>query len=585
MAQTGNKNSRKTDTVGKTSSAISSVEMKEDLVNSGGYRKRIEIMELELRMYREIGGLMVSGTPRGEILDRMMDFATKALDTDSGTLFLIDEATGELIFEVVKGPRSDELQSKRIPTGTGIAGLVAKSGKPHVSEDLPKDAYWLGSEPEADENLAGRNMIAVPLTMHKRTIGVVELMNKTGHAPFTAQDLDVLTSLANHFSIIMERGDLFTELDDRIQQFSTLHEVGSLLASTLDHSVVKHRAMEAITRLMRAEAGSLLLVDENAGELFFEVALGEKGEELKEVRLKVGEGIAGWVAENGKPLLIPDVTKDERFSSRMDKKSKFTTRNMACVPVMIKGKIIGVLQAINRTGRGTFTEADLKVFQLFSNQVAIALDNARLYEEIRETFHATSAALAEAIEKRDPYTGGHTKRVLEYCLAIARQLKLTPKEMETLRLSAVLHDIGKIGVEDRVLRKSAPLDAKEAEAMKLHPHYGAEILKHVPQLRDIIPGMLYHHERYDGLGYPYGMKGDNIPIIARIISVADTFDAMTTTRPYRDGLPAEDAFEELIRFSDVQFDRMVVEAFLKAFEEGDIENLAGGQTIKNLPKE
>jgi len=366
-------------------------------------------------------------------------------------------------------------------------------------------------------------------------------------------------------------------LDDRVKQLSTLHEVGSLLISTLDQNVIRRRAMVAITRLMRARAGSLLLVDEEAGELYFEVAIGEKGERLKEVRLKIGEGIAGWVAEHGRPLIVPDVSRDKRFSPRGDRTSDFTTRNIICVPVKIRDRTIGVLQAINKRGGGEFTSSDLEVFRLFSNQVAIALDNARLYEEIGETFHATAAALAEAIDQRDPYTGGHTKRVLEYSLAIAGELDMDPSEMKTLRLSAVLHDVGKIGVKDKVLRKPTPLEEEETEAMKLHPLLGAEILKHVPQLSAVIPGMLYHHEHYDGSGYPEGLAGEDIPLVARIISVADTFDAITTDRPYRQGLSTEAAFAELLRHSGAQFDRTVVEAFLRAFEEGKIENLAAGR--------
>jgi putative nucleotidyltransferase with HDIG domain len=537
-------------------------------------RKQLDIMGLELDIYREIGGMVVKGATLTEILGPIMDFALKAVETRSGTLYLVDPETEELIFSVVKGPGARKLTGQRLAPGKGIAGLVATTGRPHVSEDLKQDSSWLGTRVRAAATDAGNNMIAIPLLLKERVIGVIQLINKTGGRHFTTDDLKVLSSLANHFSIIMERGGLFSELDEKLNQFSALHDVGNLLISTLDREVIHHRAMTAITGLMHAEAGSLLLVDNDAGELYFEVALGKKGSEIKEVRLRIGEGIAGWVAKYGRPLIIPDVTTDRRFNAEIDKKSRFRTRNIICVPVKIKGRVIGVLEAINRIGGGAFTKAELKLFQLFSNQVAIALDNARLYEEIRETFHATSEALAEAIEKRDPYTGGHTKRVLEYCMAIARELGLSPDEMEIIKLSAVLHDIGKIGVEDRILRKEAPLDESEAEEMKMHPQFGAEILKHIPQLKEIVPGMLYHHERVDGLGYPEGLKDGMIPLVARIISVADTFDAMTTTRPYRDGLPTEVAFDELKRFANIQFDTTVVEAFLKAFHSGGIENLA-----------
>ncbi|HHL39153.1 MAG TPA: HD domain-containing protein [Deltaproteobacteria bacterium] len=374
----------------------------------------------------------------------------------------------------------------------------------------------------------------------------------------------------------MERTRLLAELDSRIEQLSILNEVGNLLVSTLDQKVVRERAMEAITRLMHAEAGSLLLIDNESGELFFEVALGEKGEQVKQVRLKIGEGIAGWVARYGRPVNIGDVTRDRRFLAEVDRQSNFRTRSILCVPVKIKNKIIGVLQAINRVGREAFTKDDQRLFQLFSNQVAIALDNARLYEEVKETFYATSQALADAIEMRDPYTGGHTRRVLEYSLAIGRRMGLDSSELEVLKLSAVLHDIGKIGIEDRVLRKPAPLDRHEAAEMRLHPGKGAEILRRVPQLKDVLPGTLHHHERYDGKGYPEGLKNGRIPLVARIIAVSDTYDAMTTTRPYRKGLDPAVAVAELKRCAGTQFDRKVVAAFIEAYENGEITGCGSG---------
>lgn len=527
--------------------------------------KKLGLMSIELGIYREIGDLAVKGSSRASILGRLMDFALKALETDSGTLYLLDPKNKELSFEVVKGPRSGKLKGLKMRAQTGIAGLVAKTGKPHVSSELASDKNWAGIKFSNSHS----NMMAVPLTLKKKVVGVIEVIHKSGNQPFTKDDLKALTSIANHFAIIMERADLFRELDSRVRQFSILHDVGSLLVSTLDQTVVRHRAMEAITKIMSAETGSLLLVDDERQELYFEVALGEKGKTLKEIRLGMGEGIAGWVAKHGKPLIIDDVTLDKRFQGRMDKRSTFKTRNMICVPVEIKGKVIGVLQAINRL-EGAFTKDDLSLFQLFSNQVAIALDNARLYEEIKETFHATSGALAESIEKRDPYTGGHTKRVNEYSTAIAKNLNLSADEIENVKLSAVLHDIGKIGIADSILRKEAPLDANEAAQMRQHPQFGGEILKHVPQLKGIVPGMMYHHERVDGLGYPMGLKDDEIPLVAKIIAVADTYDAMTTTRPYRKGLPPDVAITELKKYCGKQFDLKVVKAFLKAFANGEI---------------
>ena len=346
--------------------------------------------------------------------------------------------------------------------------------------------------------------------------------------------------------------------------------LSTILNSTLEQKEVRKRAIEAATRLTESEVGSLLLVDEEKNELFFEVALGEKGEKVKEIRLRMGEGIAGWVAKTGEPVIIDDVQNDPRFFKDADKKSSFVTRNMMCVPVKSEGRVIGVLQAINKLKGGKFTKDDLEGFISLADQVAIAIEKSRLYQELRDTFFCAAEALADAIEKRDPYTGGHTKRVLQYSVAIGKYLDLKESELERLRLAAVLHDIGKIGIEDSILRKRGKLSTDEYEMVKKHPVWGAEIMGHIKQLKDIIPGMRYHHERMDGNGYPDHLHDNEIPIIAKIISVADTFDAITTERPYQESLSVNVAFKELRGSAGTQFDSRVVEAFLKAYEAGDI---------------
>ncbi len=517
------------------------------------YKKKLELMSIELKVYRDIGGLAAKGASRPRILARLMDFAIKALGADCGALYLADRTGGRLAKEASSGA----LPARR-------AAQAARAAE--------QDAKPFTDGPKRDGSKGALHVLAVPIKRKRKVIGVITVFKKTARGPFSSAEVRTMASLSRNFSIIMERAELVSELDVRLERLSTLNKVGNLLISTLDQTVIRHRAMEAITRLMRAETGSLLLIDKKSNELYFEVALGEKGKKLKEVRLSIGEGIAGWVAKHGKPLVIHDVTKDERFQGSVDKRSRFKTRDMVCVPLRIKGTTIGVLQAINRT-EGSFTTGDLKLFQMFSNQVAIALDNARLYEEMLKTFYATSGALAEAIEKRDPYTGGHTRRVLGYCMAAARYLKMEPREMEVLKLSAMLHDIGKIGIEDRVLKKEAPLNSAEAASMQMHPQYGAEILKHIPQLKEIVPGMLYHHERVDGLGYPGKLKKEKIPLVARIIAVADAYDAMTTTRPYRDGLSDKTAIAELQRCSGMQFDAKVVAAFIEAHRNGEIDGI------------
>jgi HD-GYP domain-containing protein (c-di-GMP phosphodiesterase class II) len=364
--------------------------------------------------------------------------------------------------------------------------------------------------------------------------------------------------------------DKLKRIEEKVERLALLSQLSQILNSTLDHKEIRRRAMEAATRLMKAEVGSLLLVDEEKYQLYFEVALGEREEEIKTIFLNFGEGIAGWVAQQGKPLIVNSPEKDLRFFKGVDERTEFKTRNIICVPVKVKEKIIGVLEAINKKGRSRFGKEDLFLLTSLADQVAIALDNSRLYQELEEMFFQTAESLADAIEKRDPYTGGHTQRVTLYSQVIARYLQLKPLERKWLKIASVLHDIGKIGVEDDILKKPERLSPEEFNMIKRHSDMGAEILEHIRQLREIVPGVRYHHEQVNGKGYPDGLRGEQIPFLAKIVAVADTYDAMTTDRPYRKAMEKEAAIEELKRCSGTQLDKEVVEAFIRAYQKGEI---------------
>lgn len=357
------------------------------------------------------------------------------------------------------------------------------------------------------------------------------------------------------------------DLTRRCRQLETLSDLAALVTSSLDTREIRKRAIEAATTVADAETGSLLLLDQDTGELFFEVALGDHAAAIREIRLAPGQGIAGWVAQKGEAVVINDTQSDPRFFKGADAKSSFKTRNMICVPVRTKDRIIGVLQAINKN-EGAFDELDRDGLAALANQVAVAIENANLYRELKEAFHETAAALAETIEKRDPYTGGHTHRVMKYSLAIGRTMGMSPSELEDLKLAAILHDIGKIGIRDSILLKNDRLDREELATMNMHAQFGADILSHVKKLQTVIPGVRGHHEKLDGKGYPDGLSGEAVPLIARIIAVADTFDAMTTDRPYRKALSTETAVAELRKCSGTQFDGALVEHFVRSLSEG-----------------
>jgi HD-GYP domain-containing protein (c-di-GMP phosphodiesterase class II) len=520
----------------------------------------LAIQQARLAVLQGMSQLTQQAHSMEELYDSYLKTILKVTQTQAGSILLLDRSTHQLEFVACQGEGSSRFLHQLLPIGEGIAGWVAKTGQ----------AYFAG-DPVHDLKHRAQNLLCVPLKISNRIVGVVEVRNRQDQRPFQRDDLELLEAISAQIALVVENTQLFEMHEAKIQKLRTLEEISRALNSTLVEKVVRHLAVEAAAKLMDAEMGCLLMIDPARKELFFEVALGERGEQVKEIRLKMGEGIAGWVAQTGKPLIVDDVQKDPRFSQKADQKTDFVMRNMICVPVKIKGRTIGVLQAVNKKNQGRFSKGDLEDFSSLANQVAIAIENANLYKELKDTFLSTAGALSDTIEAKDTYTGGHTQRVMEYSLAIGWSLGLSPEEMENLKLAAILHDIGKIGVDDQVLRKQGRLNEEEKRKMQQHTIIGPRIVKRVRQLHSIIPGIRHHHEMYDGSGYPDGVKGDEIPLMARIIAVADTFDAMTSDRPYRKGLDMESALREIQKFSGKQFDPKMVQALQSVYEAGELE--------------
>ncbi|MFQ5988333.1 MAG: GAF and HD-GYP domain-containing protein [Candidatus Methylomirabilales bacterium] len=501
----------------------------------------------------------------------LLEILLEAVDADSGALLLIHPNEKQVVFGVQRSRKGSAMPLGEVSLKQGYRRQILTGGRSPLLKTL--------TAPPPGWDIArfkgGRaSLLVSPLRVSGRVVGLVELLRQPSSSTFQRQHVELLTTVGHQLGMVLENARLYSEAGKRVGQFSTLMELSTILNSTLQFSEVLRRTVEAATRLMECEVGSLLLLNAERNELVFEVALGERGREVKEVRLKVGEGIAGWVAKTGKTAMVNDVGRDPRFLGRVDVRTHFITRNMICVPVKSRDRIIGVLQAINRLSLRSFTIEDQRLFESLARQVGIAIENARLYEEVKQTFFSTVATLAEAIEKRDPYTGGHVRRVVELSLILGQELGLSGEEMETLHLSAILHDVGKIGIRDGVLKKHGPLSPEEFAHIREHPQIGAEILAHIKQLEAVIPAVRYHQERCDGRGYPEGLKGEEIPLASRVIAVADTFDAMTTDRPYRPRLSDEAAAEEIERGAGTQFDPDVVEAFLRAYRIGRISSAA-----------
>jgi putative nucleotidyltransferase with HDIG domain len=344
--------------------------------------------------------------------------------------------------------------------------------------------------------------------------------------------------------------------------------LAGLINSSLDTQTVLDNALHCAEEFMEAEASSIFLIDEVRGDLYFHVARGERADQVKELRLKIGEGVAGWVAQTEHPLIVPDVSQDPRFSPRVDALSGFHTRSILCVPLTSKGRLVGVVQVLNKKIAAGFDRQDQEMLAMLADHIGIALENAWNYQKIEEVLEQVVQTLSTTLEIRDPYTAGHQQRVSMLAVALAREMGLSASETKCLRITGLLHDIGKIVVPAEILSKPGKLSDLELNLIKTHARAGYEILKEVKFPWDVATMILQHHEHLDGSGYPGGLKGEEIMFEARVLAVADAVEAMASHRPYRAGLGLENALAEISQKRGVWYEAGVVDACLRLFEKG-----------------
>jgi putative nucleotidyltransferase with HDIG domain len=338
--------------------------------------------------------------------------------------------------------------------------------------------------------------------------------------------------------------------------------------SSLDVETVLSCAMATAEEALQAEASAIFEVDVDKGDLFFRLARGEKADQVKPLRLNLGEGVAGWVAQTGQAVIVPQAEADPRFNPRLDAQSGFHTRSLLSMPLKHQGRLLGVIQVLNKRPPQEFDQEDMELLALMAQPIAAALANAQAYTRLAQVSRQVIKTLSMTVELRDPYTAGHQRRVAQMAVAIARELGLSQERQESLRIACILHDIGKIVVPAEILSKPGRINRLEQELVKSHSRVGYEILKEIDFPKEIADIVLQHHERLDGSGYPAGLQGDDISLEARITAVADIMEAMTFHRPYRPGLGAEKALEEISRERGKSLDAGVVDICCRLFKEG-----------------
>jgi response regulator RpfG family c-di-GMP phosphodiesterase len=346
------------------------------------------------------------------------------------------------------------------------------------------------------------------------------------------------------------------ELSRRIREQNIIYRISEALAKLQTSEEIYQGMVDLACRHLDAQKAAVLLLDRSSNQLLVIAAHGYDPMVVGKTVGELGQGVCGKVASEGECMLAsPD--RDPHLSETLPIEER-----CLALPIKIRGEIFGVLLVADKHGGASFQGEDIFLASFLLDKAVLSVENIALYESMVANMRSTLGALVSAMEAKDPYTRQHSRRVTNFSVLTAQTMGLSLEQIESLRFAAYLHDIGKIGVKDYVLLKDAELSPKEFEHIKLHPVIGESIIKDMDLTADERSIIRHHHERWDGSGYPDGISGNRIPLLARIVAVADAFDAMTSDRPYREAKIGGDAVSELERCAGKQFDQEVVRAFL-----------------------
>jgi putative nucleotidyltransferase with HDIG domain len=354
------------------------------------------------------------------------------------------------------------------------------------------------------------------------------------------------------------------------RHLSTLHRVSELLAGARDIETLSDATLRAILEVLSADRSAIVLRRRDGTTGQAEVLAARSRMQAAEP-FAVSRTLVADVIAQGVSVFAHDASSDIRFADGQSVIGQ-RVRSVMCVPLRTTDEILGALYVDSLSGPGRFNETDLELLAAIGNQAGVAMHRVRLMSELERLLLDTIKAIAATIDARDGYTHRHSERVAALTAQLARELGLSDADRETAELSALLHDVGKIAVPDSILNKPGRLTPEEFTEMQKHPVHGAQILGNIQSatVKAVLPGVQYHHEKWDGTGYPEGLKGDAITFLGRLLGVADFYDALTSTRSYRGALSSDETVALISKGSGAHFDPAVAAALVRIFERGEL---------------
>lgn len=558
-------------------------------VNSKFYAEAHQKLE-RLTALNQVSNIINSTLELDKLLSMTIKLISEVMKVEICSLMLLNQEKTKMKIVMAHGLEESIIRNAEIKVGEGISGYVVKSGKPLLITDISRDKRF-SRRTKGHVDYKTKSVLSVPLIIKDNIMGVINVNNKISTGVFNNDDLKLLETLAAQIANAIENAKLYNRMQQKVVELTTLHKLGMAINSSLDLKNVISQIINNIISIFDADIASLMLWDDTQDHLRVIAHHGLPENYLKDLTFRPGEGVAGKVAQKGVPMIVINTHLENDYKKHNILHDN-VPKSLICAPIFVKKRVEGVICCEKKLCGITgipFTNENLELLTTMSCHAAVAIENANLYNDLMRVYLETIQSLATALDAKDSYTHGHSRRVTALALAIAAEMRLSENEVNKLRHAALLHDIGKIGIAENILQKPSKLSDDEFTSIKNHPVMGAKILESVEFLQSVCMQIKHHHEKFDGTGYPAGLKGDKIPLGSRIITIADTYDAMTSTRPYRQGLSHEVAVNEIKRCSGTQFDPEIVDAFLaisnlcpKIVECPDYENIITISGIKSM---
>jgi putative nucleotidyltransferase with HDIG domain len=535
-----------------------------------------------VRMIQRVSEAASSVIDLDELLRMIVTEITQTFHIDKAALFLKDKYRRNYQLAYQTGTRL----SPRISLASDHPLIVWLSIHDHVVNQRDLDtnpnfrSIW-GQEKETIDAIEAD--IYVPLIAKGELLGFLSLGPKRSEQLYGSEDKQILLTLSHQVAVAIQNAQLYTtaqqeliqrrEAEKRLQlqlkRLSALQNINIAITTNIDLQIPLYLLLEQVTDQLDVDAADVLLMDEENQQLFFVAGRGFQTDALKYTKLNIGEGLAGRAAEIMDVVYINDLSEEKTLlkQSPLLEGEGFVAYYGA--PLISKGKVQGVLEVFHRSPLKPDEEWE-NFLHTLTSETAIAVDNALLFRDLEKSnldlavaYETTLEGWARTLELRDRETQGHSQRVLDLTLRLARKLGFTDEELVHVQRGALLHDIGKMGVPDHILLKEGTLTEAEWEIMRKHPIYAYEMLSTIPFLRKALDIPYCHHEKWDGSGYPRGLKGEEIPLSARIFAIVDVWDALLSDRPYRKAWTEEKTLEYIKAESGSHFDPMVVDAFMQ----------------------